>query len=76
MRARRSSGSCFTIGCVLLAGMSVARPLMAQPFTLNDKIKPTELKLQPYRTGNSKTDGRVYGAVIDPYSDRDRLRVA
>jgi hypothetical protein len=64
MRARWSSGSCFTVVCVLLAGMSVARPLMAQPFTLNDKIKPTELKLTPYRAGDSKTHGRVYGAVV------------
>jgi hypothetical protein len=64
MRARRSPGSCFTIVCVLLAGMSVARPLLAQPFTLNEKIKPTELKLEPYRSGNSKTNGRIYGAVI------------
>jgi len=54
----------FTIGCILLAGASVARPVMAQPFTLNDKIKPTEIKLQPYREGSGKAGGRIYGAVI------------
>jgi len=54
----------FAIGAVLLAALSIAQPLMAQPFTLNDKIKPTELTLAPYRGANGRADGRMYGAVI------------
>src|ERR1700681_195724 len=53
-----------TVGCVVLAGLGIARPSSAQPFTLNDKIKPTEITLKTYRAGGGKADGRVYGAVI------------
>src|SRR5262249_61707173 len=50
--------------CGFLLGVGIARPLMAQPFTLNDKIKPAEIKLEPYRTPDGQADGRIYGAVI------------
>ena len=53
-----------TIGCVLAAGLVAARPSYAQPFTLNEKIKPTEIKLEPYRASNGKADGRIYGAEL------------
>ncbi len=49
---------------ILLAGIGTATPLFAQPFTLDEKIKATELKLQPYRAGDGKADGRIYGAII------------
>jgi hypothetical protein len=49
--------------CLLIAG-GTARTATAQPFTLDEKIKPTELKLEPLRSGDPKTDGRVYGATI------------
>lgn len=44
--------------------VSTAGPALAQPFTLDDKIKPTELKLEPMRAGDAKIDGRLYGATI------------
>jgi hypothetical protein len=53
-----------TIGCAILASLSLVRPLIAQPFTLDEKIKPTEIKLEPYRSGSAKADGMTYGAVI------------
>jgi hypothetical protein len=57
MRARRLS-----LLIVLLA--FTACPAWAQPFTLDDTIKPTEIKLEPYKTGDPKTEGRMYGASI------------
>src|SRR5437879_12563674 len=51
-------------GCVLLAVIGAARPACAQPFTHDQKIKPTELKLQPYGTKGSRVDGRLYGGEI------------
>ena len=53
----------FAIGGVLLAGISTARTAAAQPFTLDQKVKPVELKLQPYR-GGGRADGRIYAAEI------------
>ena len=50
-------------GLVIVAALLATR-VAAQPFTLDDKIKPTELKLAPYRAGDPKADGRVYGDVI------------
>jgi hypothetical protein len=50
--------------CVLLAIIGATRTAGAQPFTLDQKIKPTELKLQPYGTKGSRADGRVYAAEI------------
>ncbi len=55
---------CVVAGGVLLAALGAARPSLAQPFTLNEKIKPTELTLEPYRAGDGKGDGRMYGAVV------------
>ncbi len=49
-------------GTVLVVG--VAASAFAQPFTLDEKIKPTELKLEPYGQKGEKTAGRLYGAVI------------
>jgi len=54
----------FTVGCIAIASVAGARPSMAQPFTLDEKIKPTEIKLEPYKPGG-KADGRMYGAVIN-----------
>ena len=51
------------IGVCLLAVCAAARTSAAQPFTLDEKIKPTELTLQPLTSGDSKGDGRVYGAT-------------
>src|SRR5438445_8065151 len=48
----------------VISVLLVARPARAQPFTLDAKIKPTEIKLAPYRPGDGKADGRVYGAVV------------
>jgi hypothetical protein len=53
-----------TGGCVLLTVLAAERPLRAQPFTLNDKIKAAEITLQPYRAGDAKTGGRIYSTVI------------
>jgi hypothetical protein len=59
----RHAAHSLLIACALLAIFSTPAP--AQPFTLDQKIKPTELALQPYRDGGSgKADGRVYGATI------------
>lgn len=52
------------VHCLALAGLLLATTAAAQPFTLDEKIKPTELKLEPFRNGDPKTDGRLYGAVI------------
>ena len=52
----------FAVGSGLLAG--IASQALAQPFTLDEKINPTELKLEPYRAGGGKADGRLYGAVV------------
>src|SRR5690349_12927679 len=46
------------LGCFALAGVAMARTAAAQPFTLDQKIKPAELKLQPYH-GGGRADGRV-----------------
>lgn len=59
----------FTVWCVAVASLAGARPSMAQPFTLDEKIKPTELKLEPYKRGGGKTDGKVYGAVVNQTED-------
>lgn len=56
-------------GWVVLACLGAARTALAQPFTLNEKIKPTEIKLEPYHTGNDKTDGRIYRAVVTQTED-------
>jgi hypothetical protein len=61
MRAPRRG---IAIGCVLTIAVFAARTATAQPFTLDEKIKPTELRLEPYKTGDARIDGRVYGAVI------------
>jgi len=55
-----------TVVCALPMAMAIAaaRPAAAQPFTLEQKIKPTELKLQPYRAGDKRLGGHVYGAEI------------
>src|SRR5260221_8450565 len=45
------------IGCVALA-VGLARMAAAQPFTLDQKIKPAELKLQPYH-GGGHAEGRL-----------------
>jgi len=47
----------------LLVAVAAARPAAAQPFSLDEKIKPTELKLQPL-SGDPRTAGRQYGATI------------
>lgn len=47
---------------VLILG--VAANALGQPFTLDEKIKPAELKLEPYGAAGDKTAGRMYGAVI------------
>ncbi len=52
-----------TIGCAFLAALT-ARPARAQPFTLEHTIKPVELKLQPYRTGDARLGGKLYAAEI------------
>jgi len=52
------------IAACLLVACGSARTAAAQPFTLDEKIKPTELKLEPLRSGDPKTDGRMYGAAI------------
>jgi hypothetical protein len=54
----------FALGSAALALFCFTRTATAQPFTLDEKIKPTQLTLQPYHTGDAKTDGKVYGAVI------------
>jgi len=51
------------IGCVVLAAIGTARTAAAQPFTLDQKIKPTELKLQPYH-GGGRVEGRIYETEI------------
>jgi len=51
-------------GCVLLAMVGAARTAAAQPFTLEQKIRPTELKLQPYGARGSRAEGRLYAAEI------------
>jgi len=48
----------------LLIACGTARTATAQPFTLDEKIKPAELKLEPLRSGDPKTDGRLYGSTI------------
>ena len=53
-----------TLGSVLLLNAVAARVASAQPFTLDEKIKPTEVKLQPVQAGDPKFTGRVYGATI------------
>jgi len=57
-----------TTGVMVVAALAVARPSTAQPFTLDQKITPTELALQTYR-GGGKLDGRVYGASITQTDD-------
>lgn len=53
-----------TLGSVLCMCAGAARVASAQPFTLDEKIKPTELKLQPAPGGDPKFTGRLYGATI------------
>lgn len=49
----------------VLASALCARVAPAQPFTLDEKIKPAALTLLPYRGGrDGRADGRVYGAEI------------
>ena len=47
-----------TLACVLVAARAGA-----QPFTLDQKIKPTELTLQPYRDGDTLA-GRMSGGDV------------
>src|SRR6266852_3373916 len=49
----------FVVGLILSAVGFFAEPLQAQPFTLDDKIKPTELKLVEYKADDQKGQGRI-----------------
>lgn len=48
----------------VLVVLGAARAAIAQPFTLDEKIKPAELKLEPYGSAGDRMAGRMYGAVI------------
>src|SRR5690242_7626055 len=53
------------LAAAILVSAVRAEAASAQPFTLDEKIKPMELKLQPYRGGgDGRADGRIYGAEI------------
>ena len=56
MRARLSL---LTFACALISVRA-----MAQPFTLDQKVKPTELTLQPYRGADKRLEGRLYGVEV------------
>ncbi len=49
----------FALACLLIAARAGA-----QPFTLDDKIKPTELKLETFEAGDQKTAGRLSGRAV------------
>jgi len=48
-----------TVGVVLAAAGFLAQPSPAQPFTLDEKIKPTELKLADYKAESDTGQGRL-----------------
>ena len=49
----------FTVGVVLAVAAFLAQPSQAQPFTLDEKIKPTELKLADYKAESETGQGRL-----------------
>ena len=52
------------IASSLLVAIASAQTAAAQPFTLEQQIKPTELKLQPYRAGDKRADGKIAAIEI------------
>ncbi len=54
----------YRLPAVVAFAALVATRAVAQPFTLDEKIKPVELKLTAYKAGDPKADGRVSGTVI------------
>src|SRR5260370_41506054 len=47
------------VGVMFLSAAFLSRPLKAQPFTLDQKIKPIELTLSNYNTGDPRAQGRI-----------------
>jgi hypothetical protein len=48
-----------SVAVMLLAAAFLSQLLQAQPFTLDEKIKPIELKLDDYNPGDPKAQGRL-----------------
>lgn len=47
------------VGVMFLSAVFLSQPLKAQPFTLDQKIKPIELTLADYRPGDPRAQGRI-----------------
>ncbi len=47
------------VGVMFLSAAFLSQPMKAQPFTLDEKIKPIELRLDEYKTDDQRAQGRI-----------------
>lgn len=47
------------VGVIFVSAAFLSQPLKAQPFTLDQKIKPIELTLSDYKTDDPRAQGRI-----------------